>query len=71
MLRFPHSLSDGQFGLLLVVILPALGGLCWLYNAYRMGRLRRKPTGSANPRLVSLVVLAGILLAVMLLALVE
>ena len=30
MLRFPHNLSDSQLGLMVVVILPILGGLFWL-----------------------------------------
>ena len=52
MLRVPHNLSDGQLGLMLVVVLPILGGLGWLYNAYRMGKLKWKPNGPANPRLL-------------------
>lgn len=70
MLRLPHGLSDGQLGLILAVILPVMGGLIRLYNAYRTGRLKRKPNGPANPRLVNLVILAGIILAVTLLAVV-
>lgn len=70
MLRFPHNLSDGQLGLMLAVILPVMGGLICLYNAYRMGRLKWKPKGPANPRLVVLVILAGIILAGVLLAVV-
>ena len=61
-MRVPHSLSDSSLGLL-VVLLAAAGGLIWLYNAYRMGRLKRKPKGPANPRLVCLVIVAGVLLA--------
>lgn len=68
MLRFPHNLSDGQLGLMLVVILPVMGGLLWLYNAYRMGKLKWKPKGTANPRLITLLILAGIILAAALLA---
>ena len=68
MLRFPHNLSDSQLCLMLVVILPVMGGLICLYNAYRMGKLKWKPKGPANPRLVSLVILVGILLAAVLLA---
>ena len=64
-MRFPHNISDNSFGLL-VVLLAAAGGLIWFYNAYRMGRLKRKPKGPANPRLVCLVILAGILLAMVL-----
>ena len=67
MLRLPHNLSDGQLGLMVVVILPILGGLFWLYNAYRMGRLKWKPKGPANPRLVTLGVLGIIVLSVALL----
>lgn len=68
MLRFPHNLSDGQFGLILVVILPVMGGLLWFYNAYRMGKLKWKPKGTANLRLITLLILAGIILAAALLA---
>lgn len=71
MLRFPHNLSDGQLGLMVVVILPILGGLFWLYNAYRMGRLKWKPKGPANPRLVTLGVFGIIVLSVVLLMLFE
>ena len=71
MLRFPHNLSDGQLGLMVVVILPLLGGLFWLYNAYRMGRLKWKPKGPANPRLVTLGVFGIIVLSVALLILSE
>ena len=67
MLRFPHNLSDGQLGLMVVVILPILGGLFWLYNAYRMGKLKWKPNGPANPRLATLGVLGKIVLSVVLL----
>ena len=70
MLRFPHNLSDSQLILLLVIILPVLGILFWLYNAYRMGRLKWKPSGNANPRLISFLILAGILLAAALAAVV-
>lgn len=66
----PHTynLSDHQLGLLLVVLLPVLGGLLWLYNACRMGKLKRKPTAPANPRLVTVVIFLIIVLAVVLLA---
>jgi len=67
MLRFPHNLSDSQLGLMVVVILPLLGGLFWLYNSYRMGKLKWKPQGPANPRLVTLGVLGIIVLSVVLL----
>ena len=68
--RFPHALSDARLGLLLIV-LPLVGGLCWLYNAYRMGKLNWKPAKPANPRLVSLFILAGILTAILLLVLAD
>ena len=71
MLRFPRNLSDGQLGLMVVVILPLLGGLFWLYNAYRMGNLKWKPTGPANPRLATLGVFGIIVLSVALLILFE
>ena len=71
MLQFPPNLSDGQLGLMVVVILPILGGLFWLYNAYRMGRLKWKPKGPANPRLVTLGVFGIIVLSVALLILSE
>lgn len=70
-MRFPRNLTDSQLGLMLVVVLPLLGGLFWLYNAYRMGKLKWKPTGPANPRLVTLVIFIVILLAIVLLAIVE
>ena len=70
MLRFPHHLSDTQLGLMLVVVLPLLGGAFWLYNAYRMGKLKWKPAGPANPRIVTLVIFIGIVLVTLLLAVV-
>ncbi|MBE6963229.1 MAG: hypothetical protein E7443_01340 [Ruminococcaceae bacterium] len=70
MLRFPHHLSDTQLGLMLVIILPVMGGLICLYNAYRMGKLKWKPKSPANPTLITLVILAGIILAGVLLAVV-
>ena len=69
MLRVPHNLSDGQLGLMLVVVLPILGGLGWLYNAYRMGKLSWKPNGPANPRLLCVVIFILIIASVALLAL--
>ena len=71
MLQFPHNLSDGQLGLMVVVILPILGGLFWLYNAYRMGKLKWKPRRNANPFLATLGILALIIVSVVLLTLVE
>lgn len=71
MLRFPHNLSDGQLGLMMVVILPILGGLFWLYNAYRLGKLRWKPKGPPSPRLVTLGIFGIIVLSVALLILSE
>lgn len=68
MLRLSHGLSGSRLGLMLLVILPVMGGLIYLYNAYRMGRLKWKPKGAANPFLVSVAVLAGIILAVAALA---
>lgn len=70
-MRFPHNLSDGQLGLMMVVILPLLGGLFWLYNSYRMGRLKWKPKGPPNPRLVTLGVFGIIVLSVAILILSE
>ena len=69
-LRFPHHLSDTQLGLMLVIVLPLLGGAFWLYNAYRMGKLKWKPTGPANPRIATLVIFIGIVLVTVLLAVV-
>ena len=65
----PHTynLSDHRLGLLLLVILPVLGGLLWLYNAYRMGKLKRKPSVPANPRLMTVVMFLVIVLAVVVL----
>jgi len=68
MLRFPHHLSDSQLGLMLVVVLPLLGGSFYLYNAYRMGKLKWKPTRPANPRLVTFVIFIGMILVTVLLA---
>ena len=62
MVRGPHNLSDSSIGLLVVLLLVA-GGLMWLYNAWRLGRLPWKPKGPPNARLVCLVILAGIILA--------
>ena len=67
MLRFPHHLSDNQLGLMLVVVLPLLGGAFWLYNAYRMGKLKWKPTRPANPRIVTFIIFLGIILVTALL----
>ena len=68
MLRFPHHLSDNQLGLMLVVVLPLLGGFFWLYNAYRMGKLKWKPTRPADPRLVTFIIFIGVILVTVLLA---
>ena len=70
MVRGPHNLSDGGFGLL-VVLLAVMGGLMWLYNAWRLGKLPWKPKGPPNARLVSVVVVLGIILAVVLAAAAE
>ena len=70
MVRGPHNLSDSSFGLL-VVLLAVTGGLMWLYNAWRLGRLPWKPKGPPNARLVCLVILAGILLTMVLAFLVD
>ena len=69
--RFPHKLSDGQLGLMLLVIIPVIFGLFWLYNAYRLGRLKWKPKGQANPSLVCLVILFIIIVSVVLLLVAE
>ena len=71
MLRFPHNLSDSRYTLMLLVILPVAAALIFLYNAYRMGKLKRKPKAPANPKLVTLVVLIGIILAAALLTIIE
>ena len=68
MLRFPHHLSDNQLGLMLVVVLPLMGGSFWLYNAYRMGKLKWKPTRPADPRLVTFIIFIGVILVTVLLA---
>ena len=68
MLRFPHHLSDNQLGLMLVVVLPLLRGSFWLYNAYRMGKLKWKPTRPADPRLVTFIIFIGVILVTVLLA---
>ena len=66
---FPHNYSDARIGLLVCVLLPLLAGACWLYNAWRLGKLPWKPAGAPNPRLVCLVVFLGIVLAWVLMAL--
>jgi len=70
MLRFPHHLNDTQLGLMLVVVLPLLGGYSCLYNAYRMGKLKWKPTRPANPRLATFIIFIGIILVAVMLAVV-
>ena len=67
----PHNLSDAQLGLLLVVVYPLLGGSFVLYNAYRMGRLKWKPSKPANPRLVTFVILLGVILIPLLLSVID
>ena len=67
----PHNLSDAQLGLLLVVVYPLLGGSFVLYNAYRMGRLKWKPGKPANPRLVTFVILIGVILTPLLLSVID
>lgn len=69
-MRYPHNISDSSFGLL-VVLLAVAGGLISLYNAWRMGRFPWKPKGPPNPRLVCLMILAGIVLAMVLAFLVD
>lgn len=64
-MRYPHSLSDSSFGLL-VVLLAVAGGLIWLYNAWRLGRLPWKPKGPPNPKLVCIVIVAGVILMMVL-----
>ena len=64
-------LSDGQLGFMLMVISPVIFGLFWLYNAYRLGRLKWKPKRQANPRLVCLAILFIIIVSVVLLLAVE
>lgn len=64
-MRYPHSLSDSSFGLL-VVLLAVAGGLICLYNAWRMGRLPWKPKGPPNPKLVCIAIVAGFILTMVL-----
>ena len=64
-MRYPHSLSDSSFGLLMVRLAVA-GGLISLYNAWRMGRLPWKPKVPPNSKLVCLVILAGFILMMVL-----
>lgn len=66
--RFPNNFSDSDLGILVAVIIPVVGGLCWLYSAWQLGKLKWKPKGMANPKLVCLVILLGIILASALLA---
>ena len=56
-MHLPHSYNGGQLGVLVVVILPLLGGSMWFYNAYRLGRLKWKPKKPANARVVTAVIL--------------
>lgn len=67
--NIPHTFSDAQLGML-VILLAVAGGAIWLYNAYRLGRLPWKPKGPANAKLVCAVILLGIILVVVLGALV-
>ena len=60
----PHTFSDAQLGVFALVLLPLLGGSLWLYNAYRLGRLKRKPKAPADPRLVTAVIFLLIVLAI-------
>ena len=59
--NIPHTFSDAQLGLLVVLLIVA-GGAIWLYNAYRLGWLPWKPKGPANAKLVCAVILLGIIL---------
>ena len=56
---------------MLLVIIPVIFGLFWLYNAYRLGRLKWKPKRQANPRLVCLAILFIIIVSVVLLLVAE
>jgi hypothetical protein len=67
----PYNFNDSQLGLLITIVLPLVGGLGWIYNAYRMGKLRWKPTHPVNPRLACLVILIGVLMTGVLLAMVD
>ena len=69
-MRYPHSLSDSGLGLL-VVLLAVAGGLIWLYNAWRLGRLPWKPKGPPNAKLVCLVIALGFVLVMALAFLVD
>ena len=68
MLIRPHNLNDAQLGILILIVIPVLGGLCWFYNSYRLGKLWWKPTRPVNPRLACLIILFGILLTAIILA---
>ena len=71
-MRFaPHNLSAAQLGFLVAVILPLWAGGFWLYNAWRMGRLKWKPKKRANPHLVCAVILLGIVLSATLLVMMK
>ena len=37
-----HNLSDHDFGLLTFVIVPAVLLLCWLFNAKKLGKFKKK-----------------------------
>lgn len=39
----PAGNDPGALGILVMVIAPTVLPLGWLYNAYRMGRFRKKP----------------------------
>ena len=68
----PYSnLSDHDIGLLVFVIAPAVALLCWLYNAKKLGKFKKKPHTAPDGSLRTgapkwLVILCGILLGILL-----
>ena len=67
-----HNLSDHDFGLLTFVIVPAVLLLCWLYNAKKLGKFRKKThapkasVGQNSRRKRFLLLVLGILCGILL-----
>ena len=67
----PPNLSEHDIGLLVFVIDPAVALLCWLYNAKKLGKFKKKPHTAPDGSLRTgapkwLVILCGILLGILL-----
>ena len=71
MYLYPHSNHNDALGLMMLVIAPAVFLLCWLYNAYRLGKFRKRrhaPPNIARKRTYKkgLFVIGCIILAILL-----